>query len=40
MKYKNIVPFSQKYAYTKKINEYKKYLKEIVTHYRELKKYI
>jgi hypothetical protein len=34
------VPLPQKYAYTKKINEYKKYLKEIVTHYRELKKYI
>jgi adenylate kinase len=38
--FKMDVPASERYAYTKKINEYKKYLKEIVTHYKELKKYI
>ena len=38
--FKMDVPPSQRYAYTKKINEYKKYLNEIVTHYKELKKYI
>jgi hypothetical protein len=38
--YKNDVPPSQRYQYTLKIKQYKKYLVELNTHYRELKKYI
>jgi len=38
--YKNNVPLSQKYQYTLKIKQFKKYLVELNTHYKELKKYI